>query len=52
VRDLEGEFGGGKCQGFLDSLMYLRPVIYYKLLICYLKVKVRTDIVVAFMFIN
>lgn len=32
--------------------MYLGPVIYYNLFIYYLKVLVRTDIVLAFMFLN
>lgn len=43
---------GGRCQCFFKSLTVLGPVIYYNFLIYYLKVLVRTDILLAFMFLN
>lgn len=47
-----GDLGRGGCQWFFKSLMDFGPVIYYNLIIYYLKVSVRTDIILAFVFLN
>lgn len=48
----EGIWGRVGVSGYFENLMDFGPVIYYNLIIYYLKVSVRTDIVLTFVFLD